>query len=205
MHERETLLSWNDSKERSATMLNTRFFTLLGIVLAAAAMRLIPHLPNFTPIAAIALFGGAYFPNQKAAFVVTLAAMYLSDLVLGFWVYDFGGFYATMPFVYGSFALTVGLGGWVRRHRSSLRIGAAAAMSAVLFFAVTNFGVWLMDGLYPMTPGGLVACYVAAIPFFRQTLLGNFVYTIVLFGGFALAQRYLPTLRDETATAMART
>lgn len=185
-------------------MLNTRFFTLVGIVLAAAAMRLIPHPLNFTPMAAMALFGGAHFANKKAAFAVPLAAMYLSDLFLGFFVYDSGWFHGSMPFVYASFAMTVCLGLWVRRRRSPLRIGGAALLGSVLFFVVTNFGVWLSGSLYPMTVDGLVACYVAAIPFFRHTLAGDAVYTVALFGGFALAQRYLSALREGPAAALAR-
>ena len=185
-------------------MLNARYFTLAGIVLAAAAMRLIPHPPNFTPIAAMALFGGAYFSSKKGAFAVPLSAMVLSDLILGFVIYDYGWFHATMPFIYGSFVLTVCLGFWVRHRRTPLRIGLAALISAVLFFVISNFGVWLAGGLYPMTPDGLAACYTAAIPFFRHTMAGNAVYTIVLFGGFTLMQRYFTMLREEPASVMVR-
>jgi hypothetical protein len=183
--------------ERKIEMLNARFFTILGITLSAAAMRLLPHPPNMTPIAAMALFGGVYFTNRKIAFLVPLAAMYLSDLALGFFVYDFGWFHPFMPFVYASFAVTVCLGLLIRRRLTLLTVGGAALTSSVLFFIVTNFGVWLVDNLYPKTIAGLLSCYVAAIPFFRNTLMGNAFYTLVLFGGFALAQRYLPVLREE--------
>src|ERR1035437_7161951 len=94
-----------------------RFTMLAGMILAAAASRLIPHPPNFTPIAAIALFGGAQFSSQRAAFFVPLAGLFLSDLVLGF--------YAITPVVYGSFALTVCLVFWVRQRRSMQRIAFA--------------------------------------------------------------------------------
>jgi len=180
-------------------MLNARFFTILGITLSAAAMRLLPHPPNMTPIAAIALFGGAYFTTKRTAFLVPLAAMYLSDLALGFFVYDFGLFHGFMPFVYVSFAVTVCLGSLIRHRLTPLTIGGAALMSSVLFFIVANFGVWLVGNLYPKTVTGLASCYVAAIPFFRNTLAGNVFYSLVLFGGFALAQRYLPVLREEPA------
>ena len=168
-------------------MLNVRFLTLVGIVLAAAAMRMIPHAPNFTPIMAIALFGGAYFANKKAAFAVPLAAMYLSDLFLGF---D-----GSMPFVYGSFALTVCLGLMIQGRYSPLRIGGAALAGSILFFIITNMGVWITGNLYPMTAQGLLTCYIAAIPFFRNTLMGDMVYILFLFGGFAFAQRYFSVLR----------
>ncbi len=178
-------------------MLNTRFFVILGITLSAAAMRLVPHPPNMTPIAAMALFGGAYFAGKKTAFLAPLAAMYLSDLVLGFFVYDFGWFHGFMPFVYASFVMTVCLGFMVRRRLTPLMVGGAALTGSVMFFIVTNFGVWLFSSLYPKTLAGLAGCYVAAIPFFRNTLAGDLVYTLVLFGGFALAQRYLPVLREK--------
>ena len=181
-------------------MLNKRFFVLLAIILSAAAMRLIPHPPNVTPIAAMALFGGAHFSNKKMAFLVPLVAMYLSDLVLGFFVYDFGWFHGFMPFVYISFVITVCLGFLLRRRLTPLAVGGAALMGSVLFFIVTNFGAWLISGLYPRTFSGLFSCYVAAIPFFRNTLAGNMVYTLVLFGGFALVQWYLPVLREKPVT-----
>jgi hypothetical protein len=178
-------------------MLNARFFALLGITLSAAAMRLLPHPPNMTPIAAMALFGGVYFTNRKIAFLVPLAAMYLSDLALGFFVYDFGWFHGFMPFVYAGFMVTVCLGLLIRRRLTPLVVGGAALTSSVLFFIITNFGVWLAGNLYPKTLAGLLSCYAAAIPFFRNTLAGNAFYTLLLFGGFALAQRYLPVLRVE--------
>jgi hypothetical protein len=180
-------------------MLNKRFLVILGITLSAAAMRLVPHPPNVTPIAAMALFGGVHFANKRTALLIPLAAMYLSDLALGFFFYDFGWFHGFMPFVYAGFVVTVCLGFLVRRRLTLLTVAGAALMGSVLFFIVTNFGVWLVSNLYPKTLVGLFSCYVAAIPFFRNTLAGDAVYTLVLFGGFALAQRYLPILRAEPA------
>lgn len=179
-------------------MLKPRFLALLAITLAAASTRLLPHPPNFAPIAAMALFGGCHFTSKRSAFGVPLIAMFLSDLLLGY------GFHPVLPFVYGSFALTVCLGLWVRQRRTPLAIGGAALTASVLFFAVTNFGVWIQGDLYPMTLEGLVRCYVAAIPFFRNTLAGDAFYTVVLFGGFALAQALFPAVREPVATAPAR-
>ena len=190
--------------ERRIEMLNTRFFTILGITLSAAAMRLLPHPPNMIPIAAMALFGGAYFATRRTAFLAPLAAMYLSDLALGFFIYDFGWFHWFMPFVYASFALTVCLGFLIKHRLTPLRVGGAALMGSILFFIVTNFGVWLVGNFYPKTLAGLVSCYVAAIPFFRSTLVGDAAYALVLFGGFALAQQYLPVLREGPVRMPAR-
>ena len=178
-------------------MLNPRFLALTGIVFAGVLARLIPHPPNVTPIAATALFGGAYFASRKAAFLVPLMAMYLSDHFLGFFVYDFGWFNGQMPFVYMSFAVTVSLGMLIRRRCSPLRVGAAALTGSVLFFVVTNFGVWAVGTFYPKTVEGLVTCYVAGIPFFRNTLAGDLAFTALLFGGFALAERRIPILQEK--------
>ena len=102
-------------------------------------------------------------------------------------------------------AATVGLGLLIRHRCSALRIGAVALTGSVLFFVVTNFGVWLTDSLYPKTAEGLIACYVAAVPFFGNTLAGNAIYTSVLFGGFALAQRREVTLREDPSPVLVRT
>src|SRR5207248_1817193 len=129
-----------DTPERRPGWLNVRFVALVGITLAAAATRLLPHPPNFTPLFAIALFGGAYFRSRVASFAVPLMAMLLSDLALGLFVYGKPGV-PMMPFVYASFMLTVLLGWWVRQQqRSSVAIGGAALGSSILFFILSNFG-----------------------------------------------------------------
>ena len=173
-------------------MVKPRLIVLISMILAAAASRLIPHPPNMTSVAAIALFGGAYFSDRRLAFLVPFSALFLSDLVLGF--------YRHMEVVYISFALIVAIGLWLQKHRTALPIAGAAAASSVLFFVLTNFGVWAFDALYPKTIAGLIACYVAAIPFLQNTLLGDLLYTAVLFGGFALLERQLPVLCDPAVT-----
>jgi hypothetical protein len=158
-----------------------RFFAVGGLILAAAASRLIPHPPNVTPIAAMALFGGAHLSDGRLALAIPLAAMVASDLVIGL--------HALLPLVYASFALIVGIGLWLRPRVSAPRVAAAALAGSVTFFLITNFGVWAWGSLYPKTLDGLLAAYVAAIPFFRNTLFGDAVYVAMLFGGFALLQR----------------
>jgi hypothetical protein len=169
-------------------MIHPRVLTLVAIVLAAAALRLLPHWPNFTPIGAIALFGGAHFAQRRLAFAVPLAAMALSDLVLGW--------HGLLPVIYLAFTAIVGLGLLLRRHLTVLTVGGAALGASVLFFVVSNFGVWALGSLYPLTPAGLLTAYTAAIPFFTYTVAGDAFYTALLFGGFALAQRALPVLRE---------
>jgi hypothetical protein len=165
-----------------------RFAVLMGMILVAAVLRLIPHPPNFAPLTAMALFGGACFTDKRAAFLVPLAALFLSDLFIGF--------YAGMPVVYGAFALTVCLGFLLRRQRNATRVIGASIAGAVLFFILTNLGVWAFDALYPKTPAGLVDCYVMAIPFFGNTLLSSLLYSAMLFGGLAFAENRFTGLRE---------
>lgn len=176
-------------RDTEKIMTKPRLIVLVLMILAAAASRLIPHPPNMASITAVALFGGAYLSDKRLAFLVPLAALFLGDLVLGL--------YSHMEIIYGSFTLVVCIGLLLRRKRTPLRIAGAALLSSLLFFIITNFGVWAFGSLYPKTAAGLVACYVAAIPFFQNTLVGDALYTAVLFGGFALAERRIPALRER--------
>jgi hypothetical protein len=171
-------------------MLRPRLVLLISIILLAALSRLIPHPPNMASVTAVALFGGAYFSDRRLAFLIPLAALFLSDLVLGF--------YNHMEVVYSSFALIVCIGFWLQKNRSTLHIAGAALTSSVLFFLLTNFGVWAFDSLYPRTLDGLITCYVAAIPFFTKTLQGDMLYTIILFGGFTLLEWRFSVLREPS-------
>jgi hypothetical protein len=180
-------------------MFNVRSFTVLVItIFVAAASRLVPHPPNFVPVFALALFGGAYFPSRVAAFVVPLGAMFLSDLILGHYVYSQDVF-LVMPYVYSCFILTVCLGLWLRRSCTPVRIGFAALTSTVLFFLISNYGFWQTGLVYPKTLEGLFACYAAAVKnqFVWNALAANMIFSALLFGGFALAQRYIASLRAE--------
>jgi hypothetical protein len=172
----------------------SRLIALLCAITAAAALRLVPHPPNFSPIDAMALFSGAYLGRRWIAFVAPLAALLLSDLVLGF--------YHGMVTVYGTVALIVVIGWWVWARRTPLRVGVAALASSITFFGITNFGMWLFSGFYPLTSAGLAACYAAAIPFFQNTVAGDLFYSALLFGGFALAQQLAPRLRGGEPQAV---
>ncbi len=171
--------------------LNPRLFTLSIMVLAAAALRLVPHYPNFTPVAAMALFGGAYFSNKKTAFIIPFAAMLLSDLVIGF--------HSTMWAVYLSFALIVMIGFLLRNGKKISSIFLASVSSSVLFFIVTNFAVWVSGGIYPLTFTGLAECFAAAIPFFSYTAVGDLFYVGIFFGVFELVQWKIPALAEMKA------
>ena len=171
----------------------TRILIILGSIVAAAAMRLVPHPANFAPLGAMALFSGAYLGRRALAFAAPLGALLLSDLILGF--------YPGMLVQYVSVALVVLLGSGVLGRITALRVGGAAVASSALFFALTNFGVWLLSGMYPQTLSGLAACYVAAVPFFQNTVAGDLFFSAALFGGFALLERAVPSLRGEPQPA----
>ena len=166
---------------------HSRLIALISAILVAAVLRLVPHPPNFTPIGAMALFSGAYLGRRTIAFAAPLGALLLSDLVLGF--------YHGQATVYFSVALIVMIGMLALSRVSPLRVGTAAILSSVLFFAITNFGMWLFSGFYPRTLAGLEACYVAAIPFFQNTIAGDLFYATLLFGGFKVAELLVPGLR----------
>ncbi|MBI4346725.1 MAG: hypothetical protein HY553_07705 [Elusimicrobia bacterium] len=155
---------------------------VFGIILLAAASRLLPHPPNVTPLTAIALLGGASLPAAQA-FLLPLAALAMSDLFLGF--------HATIPFVYAGFLATAAIGLRLKADRGAGRIAAACLASSILFFVVSNVGVWLASGLYPRTGAGLSACFTAALPFFRNSLLGDAAFTALLFGLERLSVRAL--------------
>ena len=165
---------------------NPGLIALAVVVLIAAIFRIIPHPPNFTPIAAMALFGGAYFSDKRLAFIVPLVAMLVSDLFIGF--------HSGMPAIYFSFVLMVFIG--IRISKSigpkSIIIGSLSA--SILFFVITNFTVWMMGTMYSKDFAGLVTCYVAAIPFFQNTLVGDLVFTSSLFGGFYFIRQRFPAL-----------
>ncbi|HEV8693857.1 MAG TPA: DUF6580 family putative transport protein [Lysobacter sp.] len=177
---------------------------ILGaMILVAALTRVVPHPWNFSPVEAIALFGGAYFASRSLAVVVPLLAMLLSDVVLAA---VNGGLYATwfgnagIWLVYLCIALSTVLGFGLRGKVNGARVLGYSLAGSVLFFVVTNFGAWLFQvtPIYPMSAAGLTAAYIAGIPFFQWTLLGTLFYAALLFGGFALLRQRVPALRTQT-------
>lgn len=187
---------------RIASLLPAGPLLLSLLIVIAALSRLLPHPPNFSPVEAVALFGGAYFARRQWALLVPLTAMFLSDLALGlingglYWEYFSS---AGFLLVYACIALTGVLGFGLRGKVSAGRVLGYSLAGAVLFFLVTNFGVWATGTLYPHTAAGLLAAYVAGIPFFQWTVLGTLFYAALLFGGFELLRRRVPALRAQTA------
>lgn len=143
----------------------------LLILVFGVASRLFVHLPNFTPVIALALFGGVTLQKRYALFV-PLALMIISDLIIGM--------HSIWLFTWGGVLLATVIGFAIREHKSPVYLLGASISSAVVFFIVSNFGAWL--AMYPRTAQGLLDCYIAAIPFFRYTLLSTVAYAAVLFG-----------------------
>jgi len=171
--------------------INPNFWVVTLMVFAAAFVRLLPHPPNFAPIAAMALFGGAYFNKKSLAFVIPLVAMFLTDAIIGFYSYAW--------MVYISFALIVLAGMVMLRKINVKNILIASLTASVSFFAITNFGVWALGTLYPKTPAGLMESYIAAIPFFQNALIGDLFFVGVMFGVYELVKHNVPALQKVKA------
>jgi len=170
--------------------MKTQLLTLSTIIFVLAIFRLLPHWPNVSPVAAMALFGGAYFADKRLAFIVPFIALFLSDLIIGL--------HNSMIFVYAGFGLTVMVGFWLKNRISITTTAFAVLASSVLFFLLTNFGAWMTSGIYIKSAEGLMQAYVAGIPFFQNSLLGNGVYAGVIFGGYYLLQRNFSALKVST-------
>ncbi|MEI8203461.1 MAG: DUF6580 family putative transport protein [Bacteroidota bacterium] len=162
-------------------LFNTQFIFVVSLIILAVISRLLPHFPNFTPVAAIALFGGALIPRKSLAYLIPIVVLLISDIIIGLHI--------TMVAVYLCLIFTVTLGTWVRKNMNAVNVFATTLISSLVFYLVTNFAVWVTGMVgYPMNFGGLIESYVAAIPFFRMELLGNLFYVTVLFGSYALVK-----------------
>lgn len=168
-----------------------RTLLAFSMIAVAAALRVVPHPWNFTPIGAMALFSGAVVKDRRLAFAFPLLALFAGDIFIGF--------YKLMPVIYASFLVSVAIGLWLRRRRSLGRISAATLLGAAQFFLITNFAIWASaSSSYPHTRAGLLTCYLAGIPFFWNTLAGDAIFAALLFGGFALAERFVPAIKEPS-------
>lgn len=161
--------------------------TLVGIVIAG---RLLPHLPNFTPVTAVALAAGVYL-KRYWALIIPFIGLLLSDIFIGF--YDF----KLMLGVYGSFALIGLIGWWLKNHKGVFNTLFVTIGSAVLFFVITNTLVWAFSPWYTKDLTGFLLCFELAIPFFRSMLIGDLVYVPILFAVF----EYAPSIKFLLTTS----
>ncbi|HEY4526529.1 MAG TPA: DUF6580 family putative transport protein [Candidatus Paceibacterota bacterium] len=171
------------------------------IIFALALSRLLPHMPNFAPISAMALFGAVYL-STRYTFIVPLVAMLISDYLL-LYVSPFSSpmfnfshivppqalFHSALPIVYVSFIVSGLVGLWLKNHKTPVYVVLAAAFCSIQFFLLTNAASWMV-GMYGPGFSGLMAAYIAGIPFFQGTLLGDFFYTTLLFGAYEFALKW---------------
>lgn len=168
---------------------------VVALILVPVAARLVPYWPNFMPLTAVAIFAGAWFTDWRLKLGIPLAARVVSDVALGFQMAQ----PSEVLFLYACLVVSVLLGWAIRRRRQTVLAPLAAGLtSAVVFFLVSNFGVWLESTpvlgpyYYPPTAAGLLKCYEMAWPFFRATLVGDVAYTGILFGAYAWACQLSP-------------
>lgn len=193
--------------------INPRPIVLALLILLAGMFHLLiasgtlSPLANFTPLGAMALFGGCYYGDKWKAYLVPLLTLWLTDLLLnrylffGEWVFFYEGF----AWVYASFALMVLIGDRIKKV-SVKNVVLAAIAGAVIHWLVSDFGVWLGGGL-DITTGkpythdwhGLMMCYYLALPFMKNLLIGNLVFGLLLFGCFELMQRKYTVLQARIA------
>ena len=146
------------------------FLFISGIL---ALGRIIPHPPNFTPILATAIYTPYMINDKWIAVLIPLSAMFIADIIIGFHPY--------MLWVYGAIGLSTLISSWsMRFNKKYIQLGVMAILSSILFFIITNFAVWAIWDYYPKTIDGLIICYIKAIPFFQNTLLGTIIYTAII-------------------------
>lgn len=160
------------------------FLVALIFIFVGISLRLFPHPPNFAPIAAIALFGGVYL-RKKTALLLPILALMISDIFIGY--YEIG----LMVSVYGSFLLLVILGFWLKKHKKWYTVLGSSVLAAITFFLLTNFAVWLFTPWYAKNIFGLIQCFLMALPFFRNTLLGNLFYVPCFFGAYEIVRVWI--------------
>lgn len=187
------MFSENNKITKSDMDRNQKIILLTIIIALAAISRLIPHPFNFTPIGAIGLFGAAYFKPKWLAFLIPIAALWLSDIIImnGPMAAFYEGFqWFGHTAVYLAFIIIIGIGFLLRGRVNVKSVIGASLGSSLLFFIITNAGVWLSSIVYPNTFSGLIACFTAAIPFFWSTLAGDLFYCGVMFGSYAWFTQY---------------
>lgn len=163
----------------------------LGLIGALAITRFLPHPPNFTPVLSVAIFGAAVFSQRFVGILAALAAMALSDIAFGW--------HSTLPYVYGAMVLGGVIAFTLRNNRSVGRLIAVTLSSSILFFIVTNFGVFVSQNLYPRTLSGLAACYTMALPFLKNSLAGDLLFTLALFAVYHFLTRKQLVAAPEAA------
>ena len=183
--------------------INLRFLALAGIILLAAFSRIVPHMPNFSPLGAIGLFGAAHFNKKWQAILIPISATFLSDLFINNVIY--AQYYPTFTWLstgfywqYAAYILITLVAFFIFKKVNTATLVIGALASSAIFFLVSNFGCW-SGNYYPQNFGGLMQCYTAGVPYIQGTMLGDLFYSAIMFGGFALAQKRFMVLQPVRA------
>jgi hypothetical protein len=189
--------------------INPRPLVLAAIILAAGIFRLLTAsntltpLANFTPLGAMALFGGCYYQDKWKAYFLPLLTLWLTDVILNRFLFfhEWVFFYSGFAWVYASFALMVLIGQYIKKV-SFKSVVLSAVAGALMHWLISDFGVWLGGGTNILTGlpytrdwNGLMMCYYLAIPFMKNMAIGNVVFSAVFFGVFELLQKRFPVLQ----------
>jgi len=174
------------------------YFSFVGMLAVAAMIRLLPHMPNFTPVEGITLFGAAYLSRKHLAYILPIITLYLTDLIINntvarsFFADQEGFIWFSDYMIFNVLALIIiaFVSRPILTKVNYYTVPLAAVSSSVLFFAVSNFGVWITShGAYTKDLQGLMACFTAALPFFRTSLASTFLFTAVIFAAFEFFQK----------------
>lgn len=172
---------------------NKQYLFLIALIAFSLVLRLVPHLPNFSPVLGVALFSGVYFRNRWFAPIIPLSILLLTDSILGF--------YPEISFVYIAFLLTVIIGSFLKNSLSPLNLLVCSLISSMAFFIISNFGTFLVGGIYTQDMEGLTKCFTLAIPFFRNSILGDLIFSFAIFGCYELVKRGIPSLKLAVSEA----
>jgi hypothetical protein len=173
--------------------MRSTLYLMLVMALFTLLWRVLPHGWNMTPALALALFAGARLQQPALRFAVPLLAMLVSDLLLGF--------HDTMLYVYGALALVVLMGQGLASRASLPGYAGLSVSGSLLFFGITNFGVWMSGSLYPLTVDGLVACYTMALPFLWKSLAGDLFFVLGFYAVFTVVSQYTAQAVASEVTA----
>lgn len=170
------------SRIRPSRALSIDLLMIASLIGLNVVARLLPHAPDFTPIAATALFAASFLRHRALSVLVPIGAMLIGDAALGF--YD----WRVMAVVYAAFAAPACAASFASRLRRPRLIVPMLLSSSLMFFLVTNFAVWAFTPIYAADAAGLVKCYIAALPFLRNMITGDVFWGLVLFGFYWLAR-----------------
>ena len=169
--------------------MNIKVVLIILIIFLVSLTRIFPLPPNFTPILALAIFGGAYLPNRITAISLPIISMFISDLIIGF--------HSQIFTVYATIIL-LSILGHLMKTKNFKNFAITGFTGSLIFFIITNFSVWLGGSLYPLTIDGIIQCYIMAIPFFHNTLISTILFLTILFFGYTFAEKKISNLKIST-------